>query len=108
MLVDPPNETLQFHGKTFDLVAEGRWSVIYKFKEHSLVLSKLRYDTFDWSYFEASSPNKLSVREQYAAAIAIYRVNDSRIPKIWSDHAEQLCGPNCKAPPTWEEMNEEE
>jgi hypothetical protein len=106
MLSNPPQTTLDYGGRLFELEGESRWSVQYRHEKNILVLSKLFYDTFDWSFFETTSPEDLRGIERYHAAVAIYGVKDSRIPQTWEDHAIKLCGPGCTPPTTWDEINE--
>lgn len=107
MLSNPPTSTIEYCGRLFHLEAESRWSVQYRHEKNILVLSKLHHGTFEWSFFDVTSPEDLKGIERYHSAVAIFGVHDPRIPQAWADHAIKLCGPGCPPPPTsWDEIDE--
>ncbi len=74
MLSNPPKSTIEFSGRLFSLEAESRWSVQYRHEKNILVFSKIHEGTFDWSFFEVTSPEDLNEIELYRSAVAIYGV----------------------------------
>ena len=93
---EPPPDELILAGNRFELVRDSRWNATYKNEDDgsTLVLSKLLYGTFDWSYLDLNCPESLSDEELYPTAAAIYVASDrEEIPLKWKEFASRHCGP---------------
>lgn len=81
----------------YSLTRESRWSLTYKKGRHSILMSKLLHEDFDWSCFQRTDPESLNDVEKRDAALAIYGdIIDQRVPETWRKLSKKLCGPNKK------------